>query len=58
MSDYYPSIRLVVAIFYFVFWFAKGARPFSIWWLVLIYAIDYIIAMIVLSITSSIMNRR
>jgi len=47
MTDYYPSIRLIVAIFYFSFWFFKGVRPFNIWFLILIYAIDYIIAIIV-----------
>jgi hypothetical protein len=58
MSDYYPSIRTIVAIFYFTFWFVKDSRPFSIWWLILIYAIDYIIALIVLSFTKKIMERR
>ena len=47
MSDYYPSIRTIVSIFYFAFWFFKGTQPFNIWLLILIYAIDYIIATIV-----------
>jgi hypothetical protein len=57
MSDYYPSIRLIVAIFYFAFWFFKGIRPFNIWWLVLIYAIDYIIALITVSIMERAVKR-
>lgn len=47
MTDFYPSIRTIVALFYFAFWFFKGVMPFSFWWLILIYAIDYIIATIV-----------
>ena len=57
MSDYYPSIRTIVAIFYFAFWYFKDVQPFSIWWLILIYAIDYVIAIMVLSITNKIMRR-
>jgi|WetSurMetagenome_2_1015567.scaffolds.fasta_scaffold1677835_2 hypothetical protein len=57
-SDYYPSIRTIVAIFYFAYWFFKGAKPFSIWWLILIYVIDYIIAIIILNITTSMMRRQ
>jgi hypothetical protein len=47
MTDYYPNIRTIIAIFYFAFWYFKEARPFSIWWLILIYAIDYIIEIFV-----------
>lgn len=47
MTDYYPSIRTIVAIFFFAYWFFKGTQPFSIWWLILIYCIDYIIGIII-----------
>jgi hypothetical protein len=57
MTDYWPSIRTIVAIFYFAFWFFKDAKPFSLWWLVAIYVVDYIVAMIILSLTTSIAKR-
>lgn len=54
MSDYYPSIRTIAAIFYFAFWFFKEVEPFSFWWLVVIYGIDYILSIVLVSIMKSI----
>jgi hypothetical protein len=58
MTDYYPSIRVIVAVFYFTFWFFKDHAPFSFWWLVVIYGIDYVIAMFILSLTKNILEKR
>ena len=57
MTDYYPNLRTIVAIFYFVFWYNKGIQPFNVWWLVLIFGIDYIVSMIILNITKRIIKQ-
>lgn len=56
-NDYYPNIRTIVAVFFFAYWFFKEAKPFSIWWMVLIYAIDYIVSITVISAVDKMLKR-
>lgn len=58
MTDYYPSIRTIVAIFYFIYWYFKEIRPFNIWWLILIFIFDYLVTIFVMGIMKKILEKR
>ena len=52
------NIRIIVALFYFTYWFFRNTRPFNIWWLILVIAIDYIISIIILDLTKKVMEKK
>ena len=57
MSDYYPGIYTIAAIFYFAYWFFKDRQPFNFWWLVLIYIAGILLEIILLSLATKVARR-
>jgi len=46
MTDYWPSMRVILTAFFCLHWYYRGFKPFS-WWVLFIFIIfDFITVMI------------
>jgi len=50
MTDYWPSMRVILTAFFCLHWYYRGFKPFS-WWVLFIFIIfDFILATAMVSL--------
>ena len=42
-----PNARTIALVYFFFHHYMKGSYPFSIWWLILIFGLDLLIAILI-----------